>query len=296
MGSLAQHPVRFFVLTLGICLGASVAFASGLHEILPVKGLWLVAVLTSIFITFSIFFLRSKITWLDYALTTIIVSAVSCIIITLASFVILYFSSSNVVINPPGLSEVEELSTRVAHLESQMRIIEGDLSRLGLSVAQIENIQETYVNNGTITVSDLIELGLNQTQVQQVEAILRANDLITMADLDSYATAVSLKETAVAESTEAALCYIQPLFRAVNLRFSPKEPAEGEVSNFHSILSQREIVRVIGHNGGDINYTRWWLVELPSEQDPERRNAWVWSGVVEEINLTACDNLPQYIR
>ena len=114
--------------------------------------------------------------------------------------------------------------------------------------------------------------------------------------MDRRATDVALKLTADAQATETATCYVQPIYRAVYVRFTPKEPEEGEENNYHSVLSQREIVRVIGHNGGNINNTRWWLLELPNEQEDSRKHGWVWSGVVKEINLSACDNLPQYIR
>ena len=280
---LSQNPFLFFVITLGASLGASVIFAQALHALLPVKGMWIIAGITSLIVTIIIFSLRQQVSWPNET-WTLLISASAPLIITMVAGVIQF---GTIPPPPPGKeSEIDNLSTRVTHLEAKIKDVESDLQRIGLTVAQIQEIQVTYVRNGQLTVADLIQMGLNQTQMQQVEALLSSKGFMTLAQATE----------AAAQATEAAICYVQPLDSNVNVRKTPKVPGPGEEDNYLTLLSPREVVRVIGHNGGGINSTRWWFIELSSETDEIKQQGWVASFVVKEINLSACENLPQYAR
>lgn len=280
---LSQNPFLFFVITLGASLGASVIFAQALHALLPVEGMWIIAGITSLIVTIIIFSLRQQVSWPNETLT-LLISASASLIITMVAGVIQFGTIPPL---PPGdQNEIVSLSTRVTHLEAKLKDVESDLQRIGLTVAQIQEIQATYVRNGHLTVADLIQMGLNQTQMQQVEALLSSKGFMTIAQATE----------AAAQATKAAICYVQPLDSNVNVRKTPKVPGPGEEDNYLTLLSPREVVRVIGHNGGGINSTRWWLIELSSETDEIKQQGWVASFVVKEINLSACENLPQYAR
>jgi hypothetical protein len=284
---LAQTPFIFFLFTLGLSLGASVVFASALYQMLPIDNLWMIAVIASLIITSMIFGVRKQISWPNETLT-LTMSAAAPLIITIVVGVFIFGEPGAPL--PPGADEtLDDLSGRVAALENKVQGIEGDLRRIGLSVIQVQEIQETYVRAGQITVGDLTHLGLNQTQMQQVEALLQSQGFMTKHDFEAQATLA-------AEATKAATCYVQPIYRTINIRRTPEQPAEGEEDNILGVLSQRETVPALGHSGGIVNNTKWWLIELPDETHPDRKQGWVFSGVVKTINTDACENLPRYRR
>jgi hypothetical protein len=288
---LAQRPILFFFVVLGLSFIGSITLASALNDIFPSKLMFILAIGTSIIVTVGVFMLRSHDLFQGEGVT-LGVSAVSSVV-----FVVLFFTLGPILnVNySESSSAVDELTLRVENLENQVKNIEIDLQKIGLTVAQIQSIQDTYVKNGNLTISDLTQLGLNQTQISQVEALLTTKGFITEVEINALATETAINDTVNAQATETATCYIQPIHRTVNVRFTPHEPIAGEEDdNHHSFLSQRETVVAIAHNGGSINTTRWWLIEFPNEQEDKRKYAWVWSGVVKEQNLSICDSLPQY--
>jgi hypothetical protein len=277
----------FFVMTLGISLSASIIFASALHNILPIEGVlytW-IALVTAIIITVIVFMLRLFINWPNEWGALVISALVSLMITGLA--LIGYYFVQPFLNPPPTVTDVIELEERVKALETKMGEVEADLLRIGLTVQQIQFLQETYVRNGHLNVQDVAQLGLNQTQMLQVEALIVSRGL---SPIDPSVRAT--EQAVIAQATETAVCYVRPLYRAVNVRITPEERDD----NFLTFLMQREQVRVIGHNGGTINTTRWWLIELPNETEERRKQGWIASSVVKEINLSACNTLPQYAR
>ncbi len=282
----------FFVMTMGISLGVTLTLAVGLKELLPIRGAFYAwaAVTIAVIVTIIVFLLRLFIDWLNEG-GALILSALASLIFTAFAFVG-YYIVEPLFTDPPTTPDITELEERITVLENKIDAIEDDLIGFGLTIQQIRNLQEMYVSTGYLDVNDVAQLGLNQTQLEQVRALIISEGL-TIPDASIVATeqAIMVTEQAImAQATEAATCYARPTYRAVNVRITPEERDD----NFLTFLLQREQVRVIGHSGGTINTTRWWYIELPNETEEDRKKGWVASNMVEEINLTACNTLPQY--
>lgn len=272
-----------FIITLGISLGASLATAAFLKELLPIDGVFYawIAVAAATIITMIFFGLRLVTNWPNQR-DALIMSALSSLIITGVALTGYYFVQP--ILNPPDdIADVTALEERIAALEIKMGEVETDLRGIGLRVEQIQTLQDAYVRNGGyLSVQDLAQAGLNQTQMQQVEALIITRGL-----------AFPTPQASVAAQAEPE-CYVQPLsmYNAVNVRTSPEQRDD----NILTVLMQREQARVIGHNDGVINTTRWWLIELPNETRSAYREGWVASSVVTESDLTICNDLPRYAR
>lgn len=273
----------FFIITIGVSLTTSVIFASALQNLLPIEGVlyvW-IAMATAVIVTMIIFAFRLFVAWPN-EWGAVVVSALSSLIITGTALTGYYFVQP--ILNPPDdIADVTALEERIAALETKMGEVETDLLRIGLRVEQIQTLQDAYVRNGGyLSVQDLAQAGLNQTQMQQVEALIITRGL-----------AFPTPQASVAAQAEPE-CYVQPLsmYNAVNVRTSPEQ----RDNNILTVLMQREQARVIGHNDGVINTTRWWLIELPNETRSAYREGWVASSVVTESDLTICNDLPRYAR
>jgi len=301
---LAQHRVRFFIVTFGLSLGASVAFTSALSDILPIDGLLytggllpvVVVMAVSLLITMFMFALRAHLSWPDEGMMLLVSAAASGILTFLFVVASLFFQGERVNLASSTVDDIDMLDARMSVLEDKMGAVESDLARMGLSIAQIQQLESTYVKNEQLTVADLTQLGLNQTQMAQVESLLESEGFLTKNDLSIEATVIAMESAVNAQATEEATCYIQPINYDVNVRKTPELPEDDGDDNFLTSLLTREKVRVIGHNGGDINADRWWLIELSTQVEGKKMQGWVASNVVKEINMDACDRMPQYAR
>lgn len=81
-------------------------------------------------------------------------------------------------------------------------------------------------------------------------------------------------------------CLITPLnhYPSVAIRKSPIENA-----TYIDTLYQGRQMFVIGHNGGEVNRTRWWLVQVD-----DNVYGWINSSVVTEIDEVNCMRLKQF--
>jgi hypothetical protein len=120
-------------------------------------------------------------------------------------------------------------------------------------------------------------------QRQEVLSLLNEGGFVTEQDVIAIIEAQAAKEL-------SETCFIEPLadYSSVAVRQSPEVADD----NFIRALYRGERIEVIGHNGGTIGGSRWWLVRYGPEESP--LFGWVSSSVVGEVNPTVCAGLTQY--
>ncbi|MCA9959303.1 MAG: SH3 domain-containing protein [Anaerolineales bacterium] len=287
---LSTNPILFFLLALALSLGAAIPFAATLQGLSTHTRI--IAIIAAITTSITMMILRTKINWQSDEKTLLLINAFATLGLTFAASVGIEFLSPESQNPLPDIADrVNVMETRIANIESRLEIMEGKLEAAGLTEEQRQDIGNIILDSGEITLDDLSRLGLNQTQMEQVRAILSEAGFLTEGDISNLLTAEANKATAAAVGTAAATCYIKPLdgYPRINIRRTPRQETGNEIG----LLSQGEQLPVIGHNGGTINNDLWWLVKLPN-RDENNQYGWIFSGVVHEINPSACVELDQY--
>jgi hypothetical protein len=155
--------------------------------------------------------------------------------------------------------------------------------QMNLTEAQIAQLDTILTARGYVTQTDLTGLALTDVQRQEVLTLLNESGFVTEQEVIAIIEAQAAKEL-------AETCFVQPLaeYSSVSIRQSP-EVAD---NNFIRALYRGEQIKVIGHDGGEIGSSRWWLVQYGTEDAP--LFGWVSSSVVGEVNPTVCAALTQY--
>jgi hypothetical protein len=154
---------------------------------------------------------------------------------------------------------------------------------MNLSEAQIAQLDVILSGRGYVTATDLTGLSLTDVQRQEVATLLNESGFVTEQDVIAIIEAQEAKRL-------AETCFITPLaeYSSVSIRQSPEVADD----NFIRGLYRGEQIEVIGHNGGTIGSSRWWLVQYGPEDSP--LFGWVSSSVVGEVNAAVCGALTQY--
>lgn len=154
---------------------------------------------------------------------------------------------------------------------------------MNLSEAQIAQLDVILSGRRYVTATDLTGLSLTDAQRQEVVSLLGESGFVTEQDVIAIIDAQAAKRL-----TET--CFITPLadYSSVSVRQSPEVADD----NFIRGLYRGEQMEVIGHNGGTVDGSRWWLVAYGPEESPIF--GWVSSSVVGEVNPGVCSGLTQY--
>ncbi len=168
-----------------------------------------------------------------------------------------------------------------------------NLSVMGLSdtqVVQVDNLISERLTSGDYISQQTLELilnqqGLNEIQVAQLVSILEKSGYIKRDEIPAVVRneiAIIATETKIAEMTS---CRVKPLpnYASVSIRSLPR----ANEANQKSFLSAGGEVIVVGHNNGEVNIDKWWLVDYGHGGSKDNLG-WVASWVVVEINETEC--------
>jgi hypothetical protein len=154
---------------------------------------------------------------------------------------------------------------------------------MNLSEAQIVQLDAILSGRGYVTATDLTGLALTNVQRQEVLSLLNESGFVTEQDVIAIIQAQEAQRL-------AGTCFIQAAaaYSSVAVRQSP-EVAD---NNLIRGLYRGDQMKVIGHDGGTVDGSRWWLVQYGTEEAP--LYGWVSSSVVDEVNPDICNALTQY--
>lgn len=198
---------------------------------------------------------------------------------------------------PPGPSpdatRLTVVETRVGEIESGIQRIEARLDEAGMSPEARDAVTEDIEAQGYVTLELLDGLGLPQNMRQDVIDILAGSGYLRAEDVEVKLTIAAIEAVAADVMTREATCFVTalPELRRVNIRSTPSL----EEDNWIGGLDETQQLEVVGHSGGTMNYSRWWLVAIPAKADQSEKRGWVHSSAVQEINEAACVSVPEFL-
>jgi hypothetical protein len=164
---------------------------------------------------------------------------------------------------------------------------------LPLSDAQRAELERQIEARGFVTQQEL-ELAL--TQVGITEGELRNAIGTALPDLSStlvpevIAMLDQREQIALQEATATAnalVCELTPRFGdGAAIRSFPQD-VPGDSANWIAAMPYGATGRATGHNGGDLNTTKWWAINYTDPTGSEYRG-WVWSGAVNVSDEVVC--------
>lgn len=166
-----------------------------------------------------------------------------------------------------------------------MKDITEILERAQLNDNQVKQVHKILEDGKYITQQDIQTIGLNDEQIKQIKefGFVDKDDVVDISrtEIAAYVTMMASEVT-----PEASNCFIEGYtrFSTVTIRKRPTI-----TSSAVGYVMPGDRYHVIGHDGGEINIDRWWLIELQKVNDV--KYGWVSSPYVKEINPGDCMQL-----
>lgn len=192
------------------------------------------------------------------------------IITTIGAAVLIFLYFLSFAYSPTKYVSMDELGKRLAEAN--------------LNDIQVGQVKEIISKQGYVTSQDLEAVGLNSTQIQEIQGILEEAGYVKEEDVVRiFQTQSAVVATQTAEAKTMS-CLIEAKGQVAVRKFPESDVIIG-------YIFEGEQISVIGHDGGEVNYDKWWQIEI--QHGNGAVYGWVASWVVNEINESECAKLQQ---